>query len=306
MTIQSCASSLATSMEGVVTESGICVSQWWFFKEGLPPPTFHDLAAQLGTLQPNIAPDEPLSLPAPTSQHIVVQLLGHYMKTMDHHANMPVASTADESSNSGSSDDLPMHNVAHVPDFPKQSLCSGHMRGEPGGEMCNVAFSACLPGGIELSQMPGPHSVREAMAASDAAGWVDVMDCEMDNLHTHNVYELVPHTSGMRAIRLSWVLHRKFKNSAFDKHKVRLVARGNHQRPGIDYGESFTPVMCLESLRTLPALAASNNLNIIQVDITLAYLHGTLRKSCMLSNLTVMLHQGKRLGCGVSRKACMD
>ena len=172
--------------------------------------------------------------------------------------------------------------------------------------MCNVVFSARLPGGIELSQMPGPRSVREAMAASNAAGWVDMMDCEMDNLCTHDVYELVLCTLGMHAIHLSWVLHRKFKNGAFDKHKVSLVACRNHQRPGIDYGESFAPVMCLESLRTLPALAASNNLNIVQVDIMSVYLHGTLRKSCMSSNLMVMLRQGKRLGCGVSRKACMD
>ena len=65
MTMQSCASLLATSMEGVVTESGIHISQWWFFEEGLPPPMFRDLAAQLGTLQLNITPEEPLSSPTP-------------------------------------------------------------------------------------------------------------------------------------------------------------------------------------------------------------------------------------------------
>ena len=252
MTVQSCASLLATSMEGVVTESGICVSQWWFFKEGLPPPAFRNLAAQLGTLQPNITPEEPLSLPAPapTSQRIVVKLPGRYMKTAGHRANTPAASTADESSDSGSSDDRPMHDIAHVLNFPKRSLHSGHMRGEPGGDMCDVAFSARLPGGIELSQMPDPRSVHKAMAASDATGWVDVIDREMDNLCTHDVYELVPRTSGMRTIRLGWVPHRKFKNGAFDKNKARLVAHGNHQGPGIDHGESFAPVMRLESLGT--------------------------------------------------------
>ena len=49
----------------------------------------------------------------------------------------------------------------------------------------------------------------------------------------------------------------------------RLVAWGNHQHPGIDYGELFLPIMCLESLCTILALAAIHNLDIIQFDITL-------------------------------------
>jgi len=39
--------------------------------------------------------------------------------------------------------------------------------------------------------------VREAMAASDADGWVDAMDREMENLRSHDVYEVVPRTPGM-------------------------------------------------------------------------------------------------------------
>ena len=99
------------------------------------------------------------------------------------------------------------------------------------------------------------------------------MDCEMENLHAHGIYELVPHASGAHTIRLGWVLHWKFKNSTFDKNKVRLVTQGNHQRLGIDYDELFAWVIHLESLHTLLALAASNNLEIIQFDITSAYLH---------------------------------
>ena len=58
------------------------------------------------------------------------------------------------------------------------------------------------------------------------------------------------------------------RTAFFEKNKGRLVARGNHQRPGIDYGESFSPIMRLESLRTILALAAIRDLDIIQFDIT--------------------------------------
>jgi Reverse transcriptase (RNA-dependent DNA polymerase) len=120
--------------------------------------------------------------------------------------------------------------------------------------------------------------VGEAMAAPDADGWKDAMDREIENLKAHDVYELVPHTSSMRTLKLGWVLHRKFKNGGFERDKGRLVARGNHQRPGIDYGESFSPVMRLESLHTILALAATRDLDVIQFDITSAYLHGTLEE----------------------------
>jgi hypothetical protein len=73
------------------------------------------------------------------------------------------------------------------------------------------------------------------------------MDRGIEDLKPHNVHELVPHASGMRTLKLGWVLHRKFK-SIFEKNEGRFVARGNHQRPCIDYGESFSPVMRSESL----------------------------------------------------------
>jgi hypothetical protein len=116
------------------------------------------------------------------------------------------------------------------------------------------------------------------MASPDADGWKAAMDQEMENLRSHGVYELVPRQPGMRTLRLGWVLHRKFRNGVFDKNKARLVARGNHQRAGIDYGESFSPVMRLESLRTLLALAALRDFEVMQFDITSAYLHGTLKE----------------------------
>ena len=193
----------------------------------------------------------------------------------------------------------PAHNVSHVPDYPTRTLCSGLRRNAPGGGSasagCNgggggnamlvldddvppVAFSAGLPGRIQLLQLPDPWNVHEAMAAPDADGWRDAMNKEMENLRSHDVYELVSCTPSMCTLRLSWVLHCKFKNSIFNKNKAHLVARGNQQRPGVDYNESFSLVMCLESLCTMLAIAAIRDYDIIQFNIMSAYLHGTLKE----------------------------
>ena len=90
-----------------------------------------------------------------------------------------------------------------------------------------------------------------------------------------------------------WVLHRKFKNSLFERNEGRPVARGNHQRPGIDYGESFSPVMRLESLRTILALAAIHDLDVIQFDITSVYLHGTLKEEVYMEQPEGYVAPGK-------------
>ena len=69
--------------------------------------------------------------------------------------------------------------------------------------------------------------------APDADQWKEAMDWEMESLKSHDVYELVPRTNGMRTLKLGSVLHPKFKNGLFERNKGRLVARGNHQHPSI-------------------------------------------------------------------------
>ena len=72
-----------------------------------------------------------------------------------------------------------------------------------------IAFSAGLPGGIQLSQLPDLRSVREVMASPDTNGWKDTMDQEMVNLKSHDVYEPVPRTNSMRTLKIGWVFHRE-------------------------------------------------------------------------------------------------
>jgi len=132
--------------------------------------------------------------------------------------------------------------------------------------------------GIQLSQLPDPRSVREAMASPDADGWKDAMGQEMAKLKSPDVYELVPRMNGTRTLKLGGVFHRKFMNGVLEKNKGRIVARCNHQHPGIDQGELVSPVMRLQSLRTTLGLAAIHDLDIIQFDITSTYLHDALNE----------------------------
>uniref|UniRef100_H3G8H7 Reverse transcriptase Ty1/copia-type domain-containing protein n=1 Tax=Phytophthora ramorum TaxID=164328 RepID=H3G8H7_PHYRM len=60
------------------------------------------------------------------------------------------------------------------------------------------------------------------------------------------------------------------------RFKARIVALGNHQRPGIDFLETFSPVARMSSFRVLLALAATLNLHVYGGDINTAYLNASL------------------------------
>lgn len=95
---------------------------------------------------------------------------------------------------------------------------------------------------------------------------------------------------------LGRVLHCKFKISSFSENKVHLIACRYHQRPRINYGESFSPIMHLNSLYTFLALAASRRLNIVQFNVMSSYLHRNLKE------LMGMSCQVRKAGSGASRR----
>ena len=148
-------------------------------------------------------------------------------------AAAPRVSTPEADEDTDESADDPIHDVAQVPDLPARSLRFGRTCDQPGGVAPSVAFSVQLPGTMLLLQLPDPRSLREALAAPDADNWCDTMDCKMENLHAHDVYELVPRASGAHTIRLSWVLHRKFKNAPSIKTKCVLSLKAITKGQGL-------------------------------------------------------------------------
>ena len=71
------------------------------------------------------------------------------------------------------------------------------------------------------------------------------------------------------------------------RYKARLVAQGFTQRPGIDYDETYSPVMSGITFRYLISMAAGMNLKMQLMDVVTAYLYGSIhiyiytRKSLM-------------------------
>ncbi|GJY62667.1 retrovirus-related pol polyprotein from transposon TNT 1-94 [Tanacetum coccineum] len=62
------------------------------------------------------------------------------------------------------------------------------------------------------------------------------------------------------------------------RYKARLVVKGFSQKRGIDFDEIFSPVVKMGSIRVVLGLAASLDLEVEQMDVKTAFLHGDLDK----------------------------
>ncbi len=122
-----------------------------------------------------------------------------------------------------------------------------------------------------------PQSYNEAMKSPQASEWKLGMESEMNSLKKNNVFELTELPQQRKAISCKWVFDAKTNElGEVMRYKARLVARGFSQIEGIDYTETYSPVLAIRTFRILIALATQLKLKIYNFDITTAFLNGEL------------------------------
>ncbi|KAK1604909.1 hypothetical protein QYE76_028690 [Lolium multiflorum] len=121
-----------------------------------------------------------------------------------------------------------------------------------------------------------PDNLQEALADPN---WKMAMDDEFSALMHNNTWHLVPATHGRNVIDCKWVYKVKRKaDGTIDRYKARLVAKGFKQRYGIDYEDTFSPVVKVATIHLVLALAISRNWKLRQLDVKNAFLHGVLEE----------------------------
>ncbi|KAL5560478.1 hypothetical protein UlMin_036689 [Ulmus minor] len=122
-----------------------------------------------------------------------------------------------------------------------------------------------------------PNSVLEAI---ESKSWKSAMEDELNALKRNNTWSLVPYSPFLNIVGNKWVFRVKTNvDGSFQRCKARLVAKGFHQTPGIDYGETFSPVIKASTVKVILTIAVSENWVVRQLDINNAFLNGDLQEA---------------------------
>ncbi|KAJ9558153.1 hypothetical protein OSB04_012767 [Centaurea solstitialis] len=115
----------------------------------------------------------------------------------------------------------------------------------------NVALNV-----MENEEDQEPKSVDECMHRKDWPKWKDAMQTELNSLTKREVFGPVVRTpEGVKPVGYKWVFVRKRnEKNEIVRYKARLVAQGFSQRPGIDYEETYSPVVDATTFRYLISL----------------------------------------------------
>ena len=98
------------------------------------------------------------------------------------------------------------------------------------------------------------------------------MEAEFQSVQTNQVWDLVTPPKDCKVINSKWVFKCKLgEHGQVERYKAHLVAQGYSQRPGIDYEETFSPVVRFESVRSVMALAVHGNMKLHQMDVKTAF-----------------------------------
>ncbi|EUC57664.1 Copia-like polyprotein/retrotransposon, partial [Rhizoctonia solani AG-3 Rhs1AP] len=124
-----------------------------------------------------------------------------------------------------------------------------------------------------------PLTFAEAMARPDANLWLGAMVEELESIQKHGVYKETDRPGDRNVVGCRWIFSFKFgPDGEVVRYKARLVAKGFSQREGVDFGETSSPVAASDSWRVILGIATSEDLEMLQLDIKTAFLHGEVEE----------------------------
>ncbi|KAM9916721.1 hypothetical protein OXX59_009799, partial [Metschnikowia pulcherrima] len=121
---------------------------------------------------------------------------------------------------------------------------------------------------------PVPNSYTEAKRSPEWDKWKKACEAEIAAHIRNGTFKPVRKTADIKPIGCRWV----FAIKDDERYKARLVARGYTQVEGIDYAETFSPVIKQDSIRLIFAIAAKLKMSIHHIDVSTAFLYGTLEE----------------------------
>lgn len=136
----------------------------------------------------------------------------------------------------------------------------------------------------ELVEEDEPLNFGEAIRSKNGKKWRKASDEEMDSLVKNHTWVLIDRPEGERTIDCRWIYKVKpgIPGVEDKRYKGRVVAKGYSQIEGIDYHEVFSPVFKHVTIRLLLSMVVHQNLELEQLDVKTAFLHGNLEERILM------------------------
>jgi hypothetical protein len=147
-------------------------------------------------------------------------------------------------------------------------------------QFCDGTIRYPLPSAFSASLITADVEPTSYTQAAKNSKWRAAMAEEFNALIKTGTWTLVPKNPFMNIVGAKWVFRIKQKaNGSIERYKARLVAKGFHQQEGVDYFETYSPIVKPITIRTVLSLAVSAGWCIKQVDVSNAFLHGHLQET---------------------------
>ena len=118
----------------------------------------------------------------------------------------------------------------------------------------------------------------------------DAACVEIETLERMNAWDVVPRSNEMNVLPSTWAFKlKRFPDGKIKKFKARFCARGDKQIEGVDYFETYAPVVQWTTVRLMIVLECLLGLVSKQGDITCAFLHAHLEEG---ENVYLEMPQG--------------
>ena len=139
-----------------------------------------------------------------------------------------------------------------------------------------------------------PRTVREAVNFEDSKLWKKAMVEEMDALDKNEAWDIVELPAGRKSVGRKWLFKKFNAQGKVEKYKARLVAKGYSQVEGIDFGEIFSLVGELTSIRFFLSIATTFDHEVEQLDVKTTFLHGDLEEEIYMKQPEGFVVKGKK------------
>ncbi|KAM0996802.1 hypothetical protein ACFX2C_006762 [Malus domestica] len=138
---------------------------------------------------------------------------------------------------------------------------------------------SCYIGFLFVASVNDISEPKSFRSAATNVNWKNAMQEEFDALKSQRTWVLVPPPTHRSIIGSKWVYKlKKNPDGSISRYKARLVAQGYTQELGLNYFETFSPIVRHTTVRLIISIAAQNKWELRQLDIKSAFLHGDLEE----------------------------